>query len=193
MAEMYDDFDYVPDDIENEYDYQIKKNPDTNKENKNKDIELSYGTSTNPKKTMTIEDEEYNFDAALDDKLDSKTFLEEKEEKKDEEDEDIAFDDFEDEEEIDKKLIKEKPAERNMEVSYFESSESTKKKIPDIKQNRRIVSEIPQIDQTEFSHIGDSGIKINQSNEKFGNSLGQPDGYVPTGGTKGIFIFFFIF
>jgi hypothetical protein len=185
MADDYDEFDYVPDDIENEYDYQIKKNPEIVKENKNKDIELSYGNSTNPKKTLTIEDEEkYNFED-LDKKYDSKKFLEEEEKyKKNDDDEEIIYDNLDEDEDIDKKQIKEKPLLR--EISYFENENGLKKqKINPIRQkyniknnhNSRVVSEIPKIDQTEFSQIGESKINMNQSNEKFKNSNIQLDLY----------------
>jgi hypothetical protein len=185
MADEYEEFDYVPDDIENEYDYQIKKNPEIVKENKNKDIELSYGNSTNPKKTLTIEDEEkYNFED-LDKKYDSKKFLEEEEKyKKNEDDDEIIYDNLEEDEEIDKKQIKEKPLLR--EISYFENENvSRRKKINPIgekyniknNQNSRVVSEIPKLDQTEFSQIGESKVNMNQSNEKFKNSNIQPDLY----------------
>ena len=65
------------------------------------------------------------------------------------------------------------------EISYFENENGLKKqKINPIRQkyniknnhNSRVVSEIPKIDQTEFSQIGESKINMNQSNEKFKNS-----------------------
>lgn len=183
MADDYEDFDYVPDDIENEFDYHIKNNPEQNRENKNKDLEISEGNLTNPKKTLTIEDEDkYNFENT-EKKFDSKTFLNDNEKKlENEEEEDIHFDDLREEDDLDRKEINEKPALRTKELSYFESE--PKKKIYNSigkKINRkndkygRLVSEIPQIDQTEFTQINDS--RINHVNEKFNNSVIQPDIY----------------
>ncbi len=59
MAEEYDEFDYVPDDIESENDYQEKKIEQSVRENKNKDLLIN--DSINRQKIKT-EDELYNFE-----------------------------------------------------------------------------------------------------------------------------------
>lgn len=208
MADEYDDFDYVPEDnndmdmdninnqnnlnneeIENdEFDYKEKQISTNRQNNINKDLNLSYDrdfNSTN-KKTVTLEeDEKYenNFENEESQKTQKTQKTQKSQMTKDKNDdfEDIPFDDYDDNDEDDKKEIKQKPELRNKEISYFEENENINinrgKKMNSI--GKKVVSEIPQIDQTEFSHIGNMNLNMNNinNNEKFNNSLIQPDIY----------------
>lgn len=73
MAEEYDEFDYVPDDLDDENDFQEKKIEESNRENKNKNTKR---TESNLKlKNTNTDEEDYKFDTINEKKTDTKNNL----------------------------------------------------------------------------------------------------------------------
>ena len=168
MAEEYDDFDYIPDDMEEENDYQIKKIEENNRENKNKNLK-----KLESKNILSIDDETYNFDTINNNKTDSKNKVNHYEE----EVEEIKFDDINGE--SDYKESQKIPLGRN-EIDFYENNIHKK----NLSNKTNNISSIPVYEnlsastQTKnnqniknSSNLNNLNLSTNEMNNKYYNNL----------------------
>lgn len=169
MAEEYDDFDYIPDDLEEENDHQEKKIEESNRENKNKYIN-KIDANINLKKTNT-DDEYYNLDEFDNKKFDMKNNIN----NFDEDVEEIRLDDINGE--SDYKTSQKNPTGRV--ENYFNENNNQKKLVNKIKN----ISSIPLNDnynsssQTNQNNINLSSNELINNNKYYNNSSINKDIY----------------
>lgn len=170
MAEEYDEFDYIPDDLDDEYDHQEKKIEESNRENKNKNTKRTEAI-TNLKNTNTDE-EDYKFDTINTKKTERKNNLN----KHDEDVEEIKLDDINGE--SDYKSSQKIPSGR-VENSLYEKNAqrnnlaSKVKNISSIPVNENLNSST----QTNHNYLNISTTDINNINRHYNNSAVNKDVY----------------
>jgi hypothetical protein len=170
MAEEYEEFDYVPDDLDDENDLQEKRIEESNRENKNKSAK-NIETNINPRNTNTDE-ENYNFDTINIKKTDTKTNFS----NYDEDEEEIKFDDINGE--SDYKSSQKNPTGRVENSLYYNNPQKRNLGI-----KIKNISSIPVNDNlnssshTNNNHLNISTNEINNNNKYYNNSMINKDIY----------------